>query len=134
MFCASLSLCSSCRPASQLSGARTDRSYAALPIAPRIKPPKAVHVDGTPEPPEPEPEKPPPKELVEKGIPESWKVIDLSDIAYEMALLRDAILSAMDDGQVDREEETIIINMMVRSGEMLLAAVEGEAAVVDSTP
>eukprot|EP01052_Picozoa_sp_SAG31_P052115 SAG31_NODE_12712_length_922_cov_0.935601_2_plen_211_part_01 len=108
-----------------LSGARIDRNYATLPTATRIKPPKAVHVDSTPEPPEPPA---PQKELVEKGIPEEWKVIDLSDIAYEMTLLREAILSAievscnltrwmsslisdeslpifMQDGKVDKEEE-----------------------------
>eukprot|EP01048_Picozoa_sp_COSAG05_P005027 COSAG05_NODE_289_length_12065_cov_9.271519_4_plen_655_part_00 len=72
--------------------------------------PKAVHGQGTPE---PEPEDAPPPVAAE--MDEDWRHMDISDIAYEQTLLHDAIVDAVDDGQVDPREITQITNMMKRS-------------------
>ena len=98
----------------KIGSTRMNRHYHMKAPFVRVKPPPAVHGPKPRTPtPEPEPEPPPPEALT---MPADWRHIDISDLVHEATLLRDAILGAIEDGDVDKNEITEITNMMKRAG------------------
>lgn len=70
--------------------------------------PPAVHDGKSPEPPK--------KKVLERApLDEEWKTLDIQDIMQEQSLLRQAILSAINDGEVDKKELELIMRYLRRA-------------------
>jgi Ca2+-binding EF-hand superfamily protein len=70
--------------------------------------PPAVHDGKAPEPPK--------KKVLERApLDEEWKTLDIQDIMQEQSLLRQAVLAAIDDGDVDKRELELIMRYLRRA-------------------
>lgn len=70
--------------------------------------PPAAHEGKAPEPPK--------KKVLERApLDEEWKSLDIQDIMQEQSLLRQAILSAINDGEVDKKELELIMRYLRRA-------------------
>ena len=84
----------------------------------------------TPEP-EPEPEPKKKKRKKRKKRPSRFLKVDVSDLVRDRLMLRQVILSAVEDGDVDKEERREIAKILSRAGHTKARVERGKAALDD---